>query len=137
MTSSPVKKTSARKSLCMFTNILDVKKKTAYCRVGSAKSRRKEIKYVNRPYALKQNQKERSKISEQIKKYLYNCIMHHPQVVQSPIANDCLKVKIDSYTEPQLIPKFLLQVSVRELHKILLAPQKVVESKKQEMNMII
>ena len=42
--------------------------------------------------------------------------MHHPQVVQSPIANDCLKVKIYCYTEPQLVPKFSLQVSVRELH---------------------
>ena len=42
--------------------------------------------------------------------------MHHPQVVQSPIFNDCLKVKIDGHTEPQLVPKLLLQVSVRELH---------------------
>ena len=42
--------------------------------------------------------------------------MHHPQVVQSPIANDCMKVKIDGHTEPQLVPKLLLQVSVRELH---------------------
>ena len=29
MTSTPVKKSSARKSLCLFTNILDVKPKTA------------------------------------------------------------------------------------------------------------
>ena len=43
--------------------------------------------------------------------------MSHPQVVQSPIANDCLKVKIDGYTEPQLVPEFLLHVSGRELHK--------------------
>ena len=42
--------------------------------------------------------------------------MHHPQVVQSPIVNDCLKVKIDGCTEPQMVPKHLLQVSVRELH---------------------
>ena len=41
--------------------------------------------------------------------------MHHPQVVQSPIFNDCMKVKIDGHTEPQLVPKILLQVSVREL----------------------
>ena len=41
--------------------------------------------------------------------------MHHPQVVQSPISNDCLKVKIDGYTEPKLVPNILLQVSVREL----------------------
>ena len=37
MTSTPVKKTSARKSLCLFTNILDVKDKTATRRVGAAK----------------------------------------------------------------------------------------------------
>ena len=42
--------------------------------------------------------------------------MHHPQVVQSPIENDCLKVKIDGYTEPQPVPKFLLQMSVRVIH---------------------
>ena len=42
--------------------------------------------------------------------------MHHPQVMQSLIVNDCLKVKIDGQTEPQLVPKHLLQVSVRELY---------------------
>ena len=42
--------------------------------------------------------------------------MHHPQVVQSPIVNDFLKVKIDGHTEPQLVPKLLLKVSFRELH---------------------
>ena len=43
--------------------------------------------------------------------------MHHPQVVQSPIENYCLKVKIDGYTEPQLVPKLLLHVSARDIHK--------------------
>ena len=47
--------------------------------------------------------------------------MHHPQVVQPPIANDCLKVKIDSHTEPQLVPILLLQVSVKELHNNLVS----------------
>ena len=42
--------------------------------------------------------------------------MHHPKVVQSPIVNDCLMVKIDDHTHLQLVPKFLLQVYVRELH---------------------
>ena len=41
MTSTPVKKPSTRKSLCLFTNILDVKKKTTTRQVGSAKSKRK------------------------------------------------------------------------------------------------
>ena len=53
------------------------------------------------------------KISEQIKKSPYNWIIHHPQVVKSPIVNDCLKVRIDGYTEPQLFPEILLQVSVK------------------------
>ena len=45
--------------------------------------------------------------------------MHNRKVVQSPIANDWLKLKIDGHTEPQLFPKFLLQMSVRELHNTL------------------
>ena len=45
--------------------------------------------------------------------------MYHPQVVQSPIFNDCLKVNIDGHTEPKIVPKLLLQVSVRELHNSL------------------
>ena len=36
--------------------------------------------------------------------------------MQSPIANEFLKMKIDGYTEPQLTPKLLLHVSTRELH---------------------
>ena len=100
----------------MFTNILEVKK-TAYCQVGAAKYKRKAIKFGNTRWALKQKRKGNSKINEQIKKSLYNWIMHHPQVVQLPIVNDCLKAKIDGNTEPQLVPKLLLQVSVRELRK--------------------
>ena len=65
-----------------------------------------------------------SKINEKIKKSLYNWITHHPQVLQSPIANDCLKVKIDDYTKPQLVPEFLLQVSVRELHNNIVSSTK-------------
>ena len=44
-----------------------------------------------------------------------------PLIFQSPISNDCLKVMFDYQTEPQLVPKFLLQVSVRELHNILVS----------------
>ena len=47
--------------------------------------------------------------------------MHYPQVVQSPIVNDCLKVKIGGHTEPQLVPKLLLHVSVREIHNNLVS----------------
>ena len=81
---------------------------------------------------MKKNRKGNSKIDEQINKSLYNYIIHHPQVMQSPIFNDCLKVnidghtihhpqvmqspifndclkvKIDGHTEPQIIPNILL-----------------------------
>ena len=46
-------------------------------------------------------------------------ITRHPQVVQSPILNYCLKVMFDDQTEPQLVPTLLLHVSVRELYNSL------------------
>ena len=48
-------------------------------------------------------------------------ITRHPQVVQSLISNDCLKVMLDDQIEPQLVPKLLLHVSVRELHNRLVS----------------
>ena len=47
MTSTPVKKPSARKSLCLFTNILDVQPKTAKRRFVTAKSRRKSQIFID------------------------------------------------------------------------------------------
>ena len=50
--------------------------------------------------------------------------MCHPQVVRSPIVNDCLKVKLDGHTEPQLVPKLLLKLFVRGFHKNLVSATK-------------
>ena len=61
MTSTPVKKTSAIKSLCLFTNILDVKKKTATRRAGADKSKRKTIKYGSTTWETKNEIKGSSK----------------------------------------------------------------------------
>ena len=36
----------------MFTNVLDMNKKTAYRQVGAAKYKRKSIKYENTPWAF-------------------------------------------------------------------------------------
>ena len=44
ITSTPVKKPSPRKSLCLFTNILDVKPKTEKFRIMAAKSKRRSMK---------------------------------------------------------------------------------------------
>ena len=59
--------------------------------------------------------KVHTKINEQVDKSLYIWILQHPQVVQYPISNNCLKVYIDGHSEPQLVPICLLQLSVREL----------------------
>ena len=69
----------------------------------------------------REKRKGHSKINEQIKLNLYTWISRHPQIVQSPIYNDCLKVMLDDQTEPQLVPKLLLQVSSRELYNSLLS----------------
>ena len=47
-----------------------------------------------------------SKINENIKRNIFSWITRHPQVVQSPIYNCCLKVVFDDQTEPQLFPFF-------------------------------
>ena len=109
MTPTTVKKPSARKSLCLFTNILDVKKKADIWWVGAAKSKRKESIAGTTPWALKPKRKGNSRINDNIKKTFYNWIINNPQVLQSPIFNDCLKVNIDGHTRPQIVPIFNLR----------------------------
>ena len=121
MTPPTIKKTSARKSLCISTKILDTKKKTSTRQVGADKSKRKTIKSGTTPCALKPNLKVNSIINNNIKKYLYNWIMHHPQLFQSPIVNYCMKLIIDGQTIPQIVTKLLLQVYIRELHNRLVS----------------
>ena len=53
-TPSPVNKPNYQKSLCIFTNVVDVKRETSYRRVGASKSKRKAIKFGNTPCSLKQ-----------------------------------------------------------------------------------
>ena len=121
MKSTPVKKPSARKSMCLFTTILYVKPKTEKRRFMAAKSKRKAMKVGNSLWTNRTRRKVHSKINEQIKCNLYTWITRHPQVVKSPISNYCLKVMLDYQTETQLVPKFLLQVSVREMHNSLVS----------------
>ena len=61
-------------------------------------------------------------INAQVKKYLYNWILQHPHIFQSPISNYCIKVSIDGPSKPQLVPKLLPQVSTRELHNSMVSP---------------
>ena len=71
---------------------------------------------------------------------MYTWITRHPQVVQPQISNYCLKVILDDQTEPQLIPKLLLQVSVRELHNSLVSDPNdggLKDSRDEDGNIII
>ena len=76
------------------------------------------MKGCNSFWTKKTKIKGHSKINQQIKRNIYKWITRHHKVGQSPIYNDCLKVLLVDQTEPQLVPKLLLQVSMRELHNI-------------------
>ena len=94
----------------------------------------------NTPCALKIKRKLNSIINDQINKSLYNWIFNHPQVVQSPIANDCLKVNIDGHTRPQIVTKLLPHISIRELNNSLVSDLEDVlikEARDAENNIII
>ena len=58
ITPTQVKKPSARKSLCFFTNILYAKNKAAIRRVGAAKSKCKAIKLGTTLWEKKKSEKE-------------------------------------------------------------------------------
>ena len=62
----------------------------------------------------KRKQKGHSKVNRQIKHKIYTWITRHPQVVQSPMSSYCIKVIFDDRTEPQMVPKLLLHVYLRE-----------------------
>ena len=57
MTQTTVNKPSARKSLCLFANIFDVKKKTSKRRVGAAESKLRAVKVRNTLWTNKNNEK--------------------------------------------------------------------------------
>ena len=82
MTSTPLKKPSARKSMCLFANILDVKDKTAKLRIVAAQSKYRSMKLGTSLWTKKTKQKEHSKINYNIKRNMYAWITRHPQVFQ-------------------------------------------------------
>ena len=71
---------------------------------------------------------------------MYAWITRHPQVIQSPISNDFLKVMFDDQKETQLVPNFLLHVSVRKLYNSLVIDTNdggLKDSRDEENNIII
>ena len=113
-----VKKPSARKLLRHFLEWFYVKPKTDVRRFFASKSKHKAIIAGIIFWSIIPKMQGHSKIYQQVKKALYNCILQHTRVLHSPIENYCLKLSIDGQLETQIVPIFLLNVSVRELHKI-------------------
>ena len=96
--------------------LIFVYKKSAVCRLGAFKSKHKAIIAGNPLWSSIKNRHGHTKTNQKLKEDLYNCILQHTQFVQSPIANGCICVYIDVKSKKTLVPKFLFQVSVRELH---------------------
>ena len=64
MKSTPVKKPSVRKSLCLFTNILDVRSKTAKRRIVAEKYKCRDVKVGTSQCTKKKKRKGHSKIND-------------------------------------------------------------------------
>ena len=82
MKSTPVKKPSDRKSLCLFTNILYVIQKIERRCIGAVGSKHRAMKVGTSLYNKKKKRKRNSKINDNIKHHLYAWITCHPEVVQ-------------------------------------------------------
>ena len=81
-----------------------------------------------------------TKTNQKLKEDLYNCILQHTQFFQSPIENGYICVYIDVKSKKTLVPKFLFQVSVRELHNsMVISPEEggLKEAKYSDNNIII
>ena len=62
-----------------------------------------------------------TKVNKDLEDKVYSFIENHPNVIHSPIMNDCVSVKdIGDPTTVHKVPKLLLQVSIRELHNDLI-----------------
>ena len=137
MPPTPFNKPSARKSLCLFTNKLDVKNKNAIRQFGASKSKHKAMKSGTTPWSLNPKKTVNSRINDQINNYLYNWIKNHPQVVQSSIFNYCLKVNIDGHTRPKMFQTFYCGHPSEIFITALLVTQKMVDSKSKYAQRII
>jgi hypothetical protein len=59
-------------------------------------------------------------VSVELRKKLYDWVLDHPHVVNSPITNDTIIIR-DENNEKTRVGKLLLQISIRELHNDLLS----------------
>ena len=80
-----LKKASARKLLSPFSSLLDVKQTTAVCIMGSALNNHNETQTGSDLWYNINKRSKHTKINAGVKKALYNCVLHHAQVVKSKI----------------------------------------------------
>ena len=95
--------------------------------VSCRQMRRKLAKAQQHRFLIKSNvtgvswvnvekRKNTTKLSPDVVAALHKWLLAHPHVVPSPIAKDCLKIKIAGSKETLSTPKLLLQIPIRELH---------------------
>ena len=80
-----LKNPGARKSLSQFLELLDVKKAVRI--LGAPKTERKAIRKGSDLWSSIRNQRGNTKINSCLKQALYSWVLHHLQVVHSPISN--------------------------------------------------
>jgi hypothetical protein len=71
---------------------------------------------------LRRKWKGRRKMSPVVKQAVVNWIQSHENVATSPICNETILAKEPGSNEKRRVPKLLLEVPVRELHNLLVAP---------------
>ena len=97
LTHQNIQRIQAQKSLWTDFQIYWIKK-TAVHRLSASK----KLKAIGTGYVLWliiPTWIGHAKINAKVNKYLYDWVLHHPQFVQSPISNDCLKFSIDGKTK--------------------------------------
>ena len=96
------KKTTTRKPIHQFSELFDVKEKTTVLRLGFSKTKRKATRKGIYLWYTIQKRTWYIKINACLKQTMHDWILQHTHIVESPIANDCVKVSVDGKTENKL-----------------------------------
>ena len=86
------------------------------------KTKRKEIQTGIALWYIIHTWRGHTKINPIVKKYLKNWFSRNTQFVRYTIAYNCIDVYMGGQSEKHLVPKKLLQMSVRELYNRMASP---------------
>jgi hypothetical protein len=101
-----------------------LKKTTGYRLLKKSKTKRSAVRNDGTSvlWSTVEKRKGYSKVSPELRTKLYDWFLKHPQVIQSPIANDTLLLKDPDDPKNKIrVGKLLLQIPYRELHNDLLS----------------